>query len=104
MAGAIGESGAIVVALAPSPRSGRRTGRVRTGGRGIAPASDDGGGDSEAASNRARAASNDAHGYFPSPLAIFTPEQAHVPLLAGWNSEEQNGQPARGMRSRRARI
>lgn len=99
IAGAIGESGSILAALAPVPLA-------KGEAQGVTFASSLG--KSDIASLREMSAdqllevagkrggprfSPVIDGYFfpKSPVAIFAAgEQAHVPLLAGWNSEEMN--------------
>jgi para-nitrobenzyl esterase len=105
MAGAIGESGAIVAALAPSSlaqaeEQGQKF-AASVGAAGIAPLR------AMTAAQILEAASKPGAGRFgttldgyflpESPRAIFDAgKQAHVPLLAGWNSEEQNGRGVLG--------
>jgi para-nitrobenzyl esterase len=105
IAGAIGESGSILGALAPVSLSAGEDNGVKFAATV---------GKSDVASLRAMGAdqlleiagkrggprfSPVMDGYFfPEwPVAIFaTGKQAHVPLLAGWNSEEQNGRSVLG--------
>jgi para-nitrobenzyl esterase len=105
IAGAIGESGSIVAALAPVPLSQAEEQGAKfaasVGASGIAalramPAAQI----LEAAGKPgAGRFGTTLDGYFlsESPRAIFEAgKQAHVPLLAGWNSEEQNGRGVLG--------
>src|SRR5207302_9325530 len=101
IAGAIGESGSIIGALAPVPLAQAEEQGVKfaasQGAKGIAelraiPAAQL----LEAAGKPGTARFTPAIDgwFFPeSPRAIFAAgKQAHVPLLAGWNSEEANAQ------------
>jgi para-nitrobenzyl esterase len=105
IAGAIGESGSILAALAPVPLAkGEETGvkfATAAGKTGIAslrgiPADQL----LELAGKRGGPRFRPViDGYFfpESPVAIFAAgKQAHVPLLAGWNSEEANGRAVLG--------
>jgi para-nitrobenzyl esterase len=105
IAGAIGESGSILATLAPVPLA-----KAEADGEKFATAV----GASNISALRAmttaqifEAAAKPGtprfgialDGYFfpESPLTIFAAgKQAHVPLLAGWNSEEQNGRSVLG--------
>lgn len=106
IAGAIGESGSIIAALAPVPLAKMEENGVKF-------ASSLGASSIDALRSMATAQIFEAaskpgatrfgptiDGYFfpEPPLATFTAgKQAHVPLLAGWNSEEMN---ARGVLGR----
>ena len=105
IAGAIGESGSILGALSPMPLAkGEEEGVKFATGLGAANLSALRAITTaqifEAASKQgAPRFSATIDGYFfpEPPLAIFAAgKQAHVPLLAGWNSEEMNGRSVLG--------
>ena len=100
ISGAIGESGSILATRAPVPLAeAEEQGRKFASSLGASDMAALRGMTSaqllEAAGKPGAARFGPAiDGYFfpESPLAIFTAgKQAHVPLLAGWNSEEMNG-------------
>ena len=105
IAGAIGESGSILGALAPVPLAKGEEDGVKfaaTAGKTDLASLRGMGSDQllEIAGKRGGPRFSPViDGYFfpESPVTIFaTGKQAHVPLLAGWNSEEMNGRSVLG--------
>ncbi len=105
IAGAIGESGSILAALAPVPLAKGEEEGVKfasAAGKPDLASLREVGADQilEAAGKRGGPRFSPViDGYFfpESPVAIFAAgKQAHIPLLAGWNSEEMNGRSVLG--------